>query len=245
MSVLHMNRLKIYIIALAVGIVSVATGYSQSTNKWEKSASLGLTLTKGNSDTLLFTADVQAAKKWTSDELALGASVSYGENSSVKNNEALRAFSQWNHLFSDRFFGYLRGDALHDAVADVEYRVTLSPGIGYYIIKKDTTRLSVEGGPGIVFEKQGNAESQYFTARIAERFDHKLSDRARIWQSLEFLPQVDDFNNYIINAEVGVEAALTKKLSLRVYAQDTYDREPAPGRKQNDVKLVSAVALKF
>jgi putative salt-induced outer membrane protein YdiY len=230
---------------LLMSLALAGTTFGQSTNRWEKSASAGLTLTKGNSDTLLFTADILAARKWTEDELSLGASVSYGENNEIKNNETLRGFGQWNHLFTERFYSYVRLEALHDAVADVEYRVTLSPGVGYYFIKNDRTRLSGEVGPGVVFEKQGREKNEYITARLAERFEHKLNDRARIWQSLEFLPQIDDFNNFIINAEVGAEAALTKKLSLRVVAQDTYDREPAPGRKENDIKLVSAIALKF
>jgi putative salt-induced outer membrane protein len=238
--------MKHWLQAISVmGLALAGTSYAQDTNRWEKTASAGLTLTKGNSDTLLATADILATRKWTQDELSLGASGSYGEDSDVKNNETLRGFGQWNHLFSDRFYGYLRLEALHDAVADVEYRVTLSPGAGYYFIKNETTRLSGEVGPGIVFEKQGTEEKEYFTARVAERFEHKLSDRAKIWQSLEFLPQVDDFENYIINAEVGVEASLTKKLSLRVLAQDTYDNRPAPGRKANDIKLVSGVAWKF
>jgi putative salt-induced outer membrane protein len=224
---------------------TAAAGYGQSTNKWEKSAALGLTLTKGNSDTLLFTADALAKKKWTEDELSLGASISYGEQSDVKNNEAAKGFAQWNHLFSDRFYGYGRIEALHDAVADVEYRVTLSPGVGYYFIKSDTMNLSAEAGPGVVFEKQGSAEKTYLTARIAEKFDYKLNDRARLWQMVEFLPQVDNLDNYIINAEIGVEAGLTKKTSLRVVAQDTFDNQPAPGRKKNDVKLVSSVVVKF
>jgi putative salt-induced outer membrane protein len=249
-----MNNWITHGLLLAFAVVMTATGRAQTTttmvapvatNKWEKSASAGLTLTKGNSDTLMFTADVLAAKKWKQEEVNLGASATYGENTGLKNNETLRGFGQWNHLFTDRFYSYVRLEALHDAVADVEYRITFSPGVGYYFIKNETTRLSGEVGPGLVIEKQGSIEKTYFTARLAERFDHKLNDRARIWQSIEFLPQIDDLNNYIINAEVGVEAALTQKLSLRVVAQDTFDREPARGRKQNDVKLVSAIALKF
>lgn len=83
------------------------------------------------------------------------------------------------------------------------------------------------------------------TLRLAERFDHKLNDRAKIWQSVEILPQVDNFSNYIVNAELGVETSLTKRLSLRTYIQDTYDNEPAPGREKNDLKLVAAMAYKF
>jgi putative salt-induced outer membrane protein YdiY len=238
--------MKHWLRAVLLFVLTLAgTSYGQSTNRWEKSASVGLTLTEGNSDTLLFTADILAARKWAHDEMNLGASAAYGENNDIKNNEVLRGFAQWNHLFTERFFSYVRLEALHDAVADVEYRITLSPGVGYYFIKNAKTRLSGEVGPGVVFEKQGDDEKTYITARIAERFEHKLNDRAKIWQSLEFLPQVDDFENFIINADVGVEAALTQKLSVRVYAQDTYDNEPAPGRKENDIKLVSALAWKF
>jgi putative salt-induced outer membrane protein YdiY len=134
---------------------------------------------------------------------------------------------------------------LHDAVADIEYRFTLSPGVGYYFIKNDKMTLSGEAGPAFIYEKVGGDEKGYVAARLAERFEYKISDRARIWQSLEFLPQVDDLNNFILNGEIGVESKLTKDLSLRVFVQDSYDNEPAPGRKENDVKLVSALAYQF
>jgi putative salt-induced outer membrane protein YdiY len=233
------------ILFVMAALFLTATGYSQSTNKWQTSAGLGLTLTKGNSDTLLFTADVVTLKKYTSDELTFGASVAYGEQEDVKNSEAMKAFGQWNHLFTDRFYSYVRVEGLHDAIADVEYRITLSPGVGYYFIKETNMTLSAEAGPGVVIEKQGSVEKTYMMARVAEKFDYKLSDRARVWQMAEFLPQVDNLDNYIINAEVGVESSLTKKTSLRAVLQDTYDNQPAPGRKKNDLKLVTSVVVKF
>ncbi|HET7626435.1 MAG TPA: DUF481 domain-containing protein [Verrucomicrobiae bacterium] len=212
---------------------------------WDSSAAVGLTLTRGNSDTLLFTGNILTAKKWDNNEIHLGADATYGENDHVKNAETLHGFGQYNRLFSDRFYGYMRLDALHDAPADLKYRVTFSPGAGYYFIKTTATQLSAEAGPGVVFEKQGNDSNTYLTLRLAERFDQKINDHAKIWQSVEILPQVDDFNNFIINAEIGVETALTKKLSLRTFLQDTFDNDPAPGRKSNDLKLVSALAYKF
>ena len=105
--------------------------------------------------------------------------------------------------------------------------------------------LSAEVGPAFIYENVAGDERGYFTLRVAERFNYKINDRARIWQSAEFLPQVDDWNNYIINAELGIESDLTEKLSLRSFVQDTYDNEPAPGRRSNDVKWVTAIAYKF
>lgn len=213
--------------------------------KWESSAALGLTLTSGNSDTLLATASILTQKKWDSNELRFGVDAAYGEQEDIKNNELLRGFGQYNRLFSERCYGYVRAEAVHDAIADVEYRVTLSPGAGYYFIKNDRTQLSLELGPGVVFEKQGSEEQTYFTLRVAERFEHKLSKTARIWQSAEYLPQVDDWDNFIVNAEIGIGAALTEKIELRAVLQDTYDNDPAPGRKENDLKLITSLGYKF
>src|SRR5689334_4181584 len=91
---------------------------------WESSAALGLTLTRGNSDTALFTLKVDAARKKDKTELALGADIAYGENAGVKNTETYHAFSQLNYLFSDRFYGYGRVDGLRDTIAALDYRFT-------------------------------------------------------------------------------------------------------------------------
>ena len=85
-------------------------------------------------------------------------------------------------------------DALHDGIADVEYGVTLSAGAGYYFVKTTNTVLSGEVGPGYVFEKLGSNERSYATLRVGEKFTQELSSHARLWQSAEFLPQVDDFD---------------------------------------------------
>jgi putative salt-induced outer membrane protein YdiY len=212
---------------------------------WESSVAAGLTLTKGNSDTVVATINALTSKKWGPHELRFGADASYGENTGIKSTEVLHGFSQYNYLFSERMFGYGRLDGVHDSIADIEYRFTLGPGIGYYVVKNATTSLSLETGPAYVLEKQGGVERGYMTVRVAERLEHQINERVKIWESVEFLPQVDNFNNYIINAEVGIETELVKNLALRVFAQDTYDNEPAPGREKNDVKLVTAVAYKF
>jgi putative salt-induced outer membrane protein len=245
--------------SLALGATQIQT-YAQDQKpaadsadkpKWDRSAFLGATITQGNSDSVLVTANVLATRKGGPNEYSLGIDAAYGELDSEKNVELLHGFAQYNRLFSDRFYGYARLDGLHDAIADVEYRFTLGPGVGYYLIKtkddvkKTASLLSVEGGPAFITEKVGRDENSYLAVRVAERFEHKFSDAAKVWEMVEFLPQVDDFDNYIINGEIGAEANLTEKVLLRVVASDTYDNQPAPGRKKNDVKLVSSIGYKF
>ena len=228
-----------------------ATSTEPPKPKWERSAFLGATITQGNSDTELITANLLASKKGIKNEYSLGLDAAYGEVDSKKNEEILHGFAQYNRLFTERFFGYARVDGLHDGIADVEYRFTFSPGAGYYFIKtkddakKTATSLSGEVGPSFIAEKVGTERNNYFALRLAEKFEHKFSDTARVWEMVEILPQVDDWNNYLINGEIGAEASLTEKVLLRVAVTDTYDNEPAPGRKKNDVKVVSSVGYKF
>ncbi len=59
------------------------------------------------------------------------------------------------------------------------------------------------------------------------------------------MQQLDEDNNFLINAEVGAEAALTKHISLRTVLQDNFANVPAPGRRDNDVKLISGIVYKF
>jgi putative salt-induced outer membrane protein YdiY len=247
---------------IAISVVGAIGVQAADTNKWETSAAVGATLTKGNSDTFLGTLSINSVRKAPRDEVLLGASATYGttekettttfpsgvtltRDESETTTANASAFGQYNHLYSDRFYAGVRLDLLHDAIADVKYRGTLSPLAGYYLIKDERTRLAVEAGPSLVVEKVGDEKDEYLALRLAERFEHKLNDRAKVWQSLEFLPQVDDFENYIINAEVGAEAALTTKLSLRAVLQDTYDNVPAEGRKKNDLKFITSLVYKF
>lgn len=226
---------------------SAMTATNVSTNRpiWESSVSLGLTATAGNVNSALATANFRTHKKTPTDEWNLGVDAAYGEISSVKNNETLHGFVQYDHLFSERWYGYMRGDALHDAIADVGYRFTFSPGAGYYFIKDKETSLAGEAGPAILYEKLDDEYHTYPTLRLAERFEHKFDGHARLWQNVEFLPPFTGPRSFLINAEVGVDTPLTKHLSLQTYVQDNYANRPAPGFKDNDVKLVSALTVKF
>jgi putative salt-induced outer membrane protein len=250
----HVFRLTASLVLLCASAATVLAADPPITN-WVSSAAVGFTLTSGNSDSVLATMDFLTGRKWDKNELSFGANGAYGKTTehvgtndvTTKSAELLRGFGQYNRLLTERLYAYGRAEGLHDGIALIRYRVTVSPGLGYYFIKTKTSDLSGEVGPGYIWENVDNTNRNYAIIRVAEKFNQKLSDRARLWQSVEWLPEVENFDNYIINFEIGVEASLTadKKLALRCYLLDTYDSEPAADRKNNDVKLVTALAYKF
>jgi hypothetical protein len=76
--------------------------------KWESSVGLGLTLSAGNSDNILFTANAGTQRKWERNELQFGATGGYGESrarvvdpttgevtrQTTKNTDFVRGFGQ-------------------------------------------------------------------------------------------------------------------------------------------------------
>jgi putative salt-induced outer membrane protein len=213
---------------------------------WQNAVSVGFTLTRGNSDTTLFTADYLTQRKTPFDEYKIDLNTTYGEQDSRDTVNNYKANAQWNHLFTPQSYTYGRVDGLRDVISEVDYRVNIGPGLGYYFLKNTNTFLAAEGGGSYEAQRlDDTGDKNFATLRFANRFEHKVNDHVRLWQNAEILPQVDDINNYVINFEAGVEASISKSFSLKTFLDDNYDSDPAPGKLKNDAKIVAALGYKF
>ncbi len=209
---------------------------------WDARAGLGFSLTRGNSDTLLLNADFLAERAWDMNELRLGGDLTYGETEGEKTASRYHGFAQYNRLISDRMYLGLVGDFLNDDLADLDYRVAVIPTLGYYLIKNDRTTLALEAGAGYSWEDQAGLSRDYWSLRLAERFTHQLNDRTSIWQMVEYLPELEEFGNYILNAEVGISTRLTDRLSINLVGRNRYDSDVPAGIDKNDLSVISSLS---
>ena len=224
----------------------------------------GLTMTDGNSETLA--ANVGLATEGEKEELGsviAGAVFNYGENtvktettdeatgetvvaeSDEKTIENAKAYANVKKTLTPRTFAYLDGSVLYDDIALIDYRATLGPGLGAYLVKNDQRTLTLEAGPSYVWEKVDGASNDYLALRFAERYTCQALKNAKLVQSLEYMPEAEDFDNYLLVGEIGVEAAMSDRLSLRVVLQDKYDNTPAAGKERNDLSLIAGLGLQL
>ncbi len=221
----------------------------------------GLTLTDGNSETLAANVGLKTeGEKEGLGSVLAGAEFNYGEStvkttttdeagvetveeSDEKTVENAKLFANVKKTLTPRTFAYLDGSALYDDVADIDYRATLGPGLGLYLVKNDQRQLSLEAGPTYLWEEVGGASNDYLALRFAERYVCQALKNAKLVQSLEYLPEAEDFDNYLLVGEIGVEAAMNERLNLRVVLQDKYDNIPAAGKERNDLSLIAGIGL--
>ena len=234
-----MVKSTVWMAVLAAGLLAG----SVRAEGFKTSLSLGVTATDGNSDTLGVNVGVLTERKTDVDAWRFGVDGQYGEVSGSTTTEQAKASAGYRHTISGRAYGLLDVSLAYDAIADIDYRLIVSPGLGYYLLKDAANTLGLELGPSYIKEKVGGEETDYAALRAAERFDRTLSESAKCWEAVEYLPSVDDLqDDYLLNAEAGVEAQINATASIRLVVKDVYDSTPAAGREKNDLSVVAALA---
>ncbi len=217
-----------------------------SAEGWERSASLGVNIAKGNNDTQLINAAADAGKVSSDRKITYGLKVNVGEESKVTTTDNYSLNGQYNRNFSARAYWLVQTSLNIDKIADLDRRLLLGPGLGLSVIKSGTDRMDVEAGVAYLSVKyEGAAAENDLAYRLAENYNHKFSKSAKFWQLAEFLGNFDSSDAWIFKGTVGVESSLSGGLSLRSYLEDTYNHLPAAGKKQNDLSIVTMLVYKF
>jgi putative salt-induced outer membrane protein YdiY len=139
----------------------------------------------------------------------------------------------------------LDGKVFHDRLADLSYRANGSLSIGRHFIRTDRTAFSAEAGPGYVAEKKGGEEEGFVAGRLAQYFEFMVTPSLQVWQSLEYMPNLEDPRVYFLNAEIGLETRLLSDLSLRFTVEDRYDSHPAEDKENNELLTTTALSWSF
>lgn len=229
-------------LALA-GLVATAAGAGMET-----ALHVGMTLTDGNSQTRQ--ANLALTTHGEKDKLGsvrAGVEAGYGESKIDGERqttlENARAFASARKTLSPRLYAALDGSVLHDDIALIDYRAMLGPAFGAYLVKTEQTALSLDLGLSYIWERVDGGSDDFLALRLAERFDHAISATASFWQAAEYIPRTEDFKDYLLAAELGVEAAMNTRVNLRMVLRGSYDSTPAAGLKRHDLTLVSGVGI--
>ena len=209
---------------------------------WDVTAAAGISLAQGNADSVAYSLQGLATYEGEHWEGLVGAEYFFSENEGVTGSDSIRVFGQGQRLLTDRIYIGLAGQYLRDRVADLDYRVDTAGVLGYHLIKNDRTTLSIEAGPGYTWENQGGNEDDYASLRFAQRFEHQINKRSKIWQSAVFTPEIEDFENYNLIIEAGLDVLLTQQWSFRTGVRYLYDNTPAAGQQSDDVTLTAGLA---
>ena len=238
------NRFALTISTLALSGFILSPAVAEDTDGWETEINAGLNLTDGNSETLMGNIGYDTKKVSGANETSLSADYSYGETDNETTTDAATAELQYKRAFEGAWYGYGAANYLYDDIAMVDYRVMLGPGLGYRLIEKDNVKMNVEFGVVWVTEDVAGVDDDYTAIRAAQTYERQLNDNAKVWQSVEYVPDVDDSENYIVNASIGIDSKISENMALRLEANNRFDNSPGVGLEDNDLQVIAGLVFK-
>lgn len=208
---------------------------------WEVTGAVGIGLASGNSDTATYSLQVFANYEKNKTEGEIGASYLYSDANGVATTNNFRLDGRYSRTVSDRLKVGAFTTFLTDDIANLDYRFEIGLGPGYNFIKTDRTKLTVEVGPGYIWEEQDREADDYFSLRLVQRFERKINPRSKIWQSLILSSEAGDFDNLFATFETGIDVVLADQWGLRTSFRYQLNNSPPAGNDKEDLLLLTGL----
>ena len=215
---------------------------------WIGSASAGLALTSGNSDTLNFNVAFDITRdpktrnimKWTGLYLR-------GEQEGEVTADRLSLAFRDKYALNPRTFVFGQIEYLRDTFKLIDYLVAPTVGVGYKVVDTEPTKFAVDAGLGAVWEKNPDVDVKTNLAITAgEKLEHKLTPTATFKHAATALWKANDFADGLYTISAGLSTKISDQVQLSVELLDTFkNRPPTPETNKNDLALVTNITAKF
>jgi len=215
---------------------------------WTGSASAGLALTQGNSDTSTINAAYEVKRETGSPYVFKSAGLLvYGNAEGEATSDNLALGGRLERKLSDRTAVFGQVQYLRDSFKDIDYIVSPQVGVSRILLKNDRTAFDVDASVGMVWEQNPGLELQTDGAVAAgQHIAHKLTATTELTQKLTALWKMDDFGDALYTFTSGIAANITAATQLKVSFLDTYrTRPPTPDVQKNDLAVLVSFVYKF
>jgi len=215
---------------------------------WVGSASAGLALTQGNSDTSTVNAAYEV-KRDTGGTMVFKSNglLVRGEAEETLTSDRLSLDGRLERRLSARTSIFGATQYLRDSFKSIDYLVSPTVGVSRLLVKDDRTELGVDVGVGVVWEKNPDLEVQTDGAVTAgQQFTRKLTATTELKEKAAGLWKMDDFDDALYTFGIGLAASITAGTQMKVEFLDTYKaRPPVASVKKNDIAVLVSFVYKF
>jgi putative salt-induced outer membrane protein len=168
----------------------------------------------------------------------------YGESDGDKNAERYATEFRLDYALSERVYAFGNADWRRDRFAGLDDRYVAGLGGGYRILPGPRHFLDGEIGFTHVADRYTTGARQDFpSGRAFGRYAFAFTERSRFSQTVEFLYDFEDPENFNINTEAAVTAALNSYLSLKMSYTVRYDNVPVPADLERTDTAISAALV--
>ena len=229
---------------------------------WHGSVNVAYQSSRGNTYQNSATVLANVNRRWEKDRFNANFGYYYSETGSTRENKE-KSTDRWelegqhDHFWAAKIYSYENARFEQDDIARLDYRLRLGAGAGYQWLdgyNSDLTgKWSFNQEVGAAWIKNSyvdqppSADDSYATVRYAHHLTYhpKWNPGIEGFHNLEFLPQVDDWDNYLIKADVGFTTKIVMDFDLLCKIEWDYNSMPSVGRKSSDIRYIVGLGYKW
>lgn len=241
---------------------SLIKAYNPAVEKWHGSVNVAYQSSRGNTYENSATVLANINRRWDFDRFIANFGYYYSETGTGKNDKE-KSTDRWeiegqhDHFWSAKFYSYENAKYEQDDIAGLDYRFKLGAGGGYQWLDareyEMTGKWSFNQEIGAAWIKNSyvvidpDADDSYATVRYAHHLKYypKWSSGIEGFHNLEFLPQVNDWENYLIKADIGFSTKILLDFDLLAKIEWDYNSMPSVGRKSSDIRYILGLGYKW
>jgi len=166
---------------------------------------------------------------------------------SQTNTDNWRLLAKYDAFFSDDFYGFASAAAESDRVNQLRLRASPSLGVGYQWVDRNDLHLRTEAGGSWLYEDYRSEPevNRDLAMRLAYHVDKTLGGRISLVHNLEYLPSVNRFSDFLLNADAGMRVTLIGSMYSEVNAKLAYDNQPGLGARKATTELRLGVGMTY
>ena len=229
---------------------------------WHGSVNFAYQSARGNTYNNTGSVIADANRRWDKDRVKANFGYYYSESGASKQTKE-KSTDRWevegqhDHFWKPAVYSYENARWEKDDIAGLDYRLRLGVGGGYQWLDKaafDATGVwsfSQEAGAAWIktsyAQKDPDADDTYATLRYAHHLTYlpRWTAGVEIFHNFEYLPQVDDWENYLAKADLGLTTKIIMNFDLLAKVEWDYNSRPSVGRKSSDTRYIVGLGYKW
>ncbi len=218
-------------------------------NQWHGSLSVGAAAASGNNSSVTVSAAADTSKANTVDKISLSGLINYGR-SDASGSQTTTADQAWvrgryDYNLTPVWFGFGGVEAETNKVAGLQSRYGVNGGVGYKLIRNESTTFDLFGGVGYSgVEYTDGSEANGVELVLGEESAHKLSDSTTVKQRFVFRPGQGDLGN-LATFNAGLATTITGAWTLNLGLQVQYASKVPVGVESTDTLFTAGFGYKF
>jgi len=216
--------------------------------KWSHELYGDISGKNGNSDQSSIALGFASELAGKDDALKFYGKLDQAERDGEDTSDEMIVGAEYTAFTSDPWGWYVRTEFERDDFENLDLRALLGAGLNYRVFNEPKHSLSLRSGLGYRHETFNDGTTQQSPSLdfgLAHAW--QFADWGKIENNLTYAPAIDDFNDYLLTHDSGVEIplGLSELWQLKFGLRNDYKSLPAEGSDNLDTSYYSRIQLNW